>query len=170
MNPLLHDLIEHQFWADIVLWNAIASHDGARRDKAILDRLHHTHHVQRAFFWLVGGAVAPFVRTKPDDFSTFEELRAYAHTGHKSMRADLAGFTEEHLAQQVSPPWFKEPAVHLTVAEALTQCAMHSHYHRAQNATRLREVGGEPPLTDLIVWYWKGRPRLEWEVASGAAL
>ena len=35
---------------------------------------------------------------------------------------------------------------------------MHSHYHRGQNATRLRELGGEPPMTDLIVWYWKGRP------------
>jgi hypothetical protein len=32
----------------------------------------------------------------------------------------------------------------VTVTEALTQCAMHSHYHRAQNATRLRELGGGP--------------------------
>jgi uncharacterized damage-inducible protein DinB len=39
---------------------------------------------------------------------------------------------------------------------------MHSHYHRGQNATRLRELGGEPPMTDLIVWYWKGRPRPDW--------
>jgi uncharacterized damage-inducible protein DinB len=39
---------------------------------------------------------------------------------------------------------------------------MHSHYHRGQNATRLRELGGEPPPTDLIVWYWKGRPAPEW--------
>jgi hypothetical protein len=23
---------------------------------------------------------------------------------------------------------------------------------------RLRERGGEPPTSDLIVWYWKGRP------------
>ena len=36
--------------------------------------------------------------------------------------------------------------------------AMHSQWHRGQNAMRLRELGGEPPTTDLIVWYWKGRP------------
>ena len=46
--------------------------------------------------------------------------------------------------------------------EALTQAAMHSHYHRAQNATRLRELRGAPPLTDLIVWWWKGRPEPVW--------
>ncbi|MGH9369351.1 MAG: MFS transporter [Thermoanaerobaculia bacterium] len=29
-------------------------------------------------------------------------------------------------------------------------------------ATRLRELGGEPPLTDLITWYWKGKPAAPW--------
>ena len=46
--------------------------------------------------------------------------------------------------------------------EALTQCAMHSQWHRGQNAMRLRELGGEPPAVDLIVWYWKGRPEAQW--------
>jgi uncharacterized damage-inducible protein DinB len=53
-------------------------------------------------------------------------------------------------------------ALRLTVTEALTQCAMHSHYHRGQNATRLRELGGEPPATDLSVWYWRGRLAADW--------
>jgi uncharacterized damage-inducible protein DinB len=39
---------------------------------------------------------------------------------------------------------------------------MHSHHHRGQNATRLRELGGVPPSTDLIVWYWKGKPTPSW--------
>jgi uncharacterized damage-inducible protein DinB len=39
---------------------------------------------------------------------------------------------------------------------------MHSHYHRGQNATRLRELGGTPPTTDYIVWLWKGRPQPAW--------
>jgi uncharacterized damage-inducible protein DinB len=43
---------------------------------------------------------------------------------------------------------------------------MHSHYHRGQNATRLRELGGTPPNTDLIVWYWKGQPESEWGSSS----
>ena len=40
--------------------------------------------------------------------------------------------------------------------------AMHSQYHRGQNAMILRELGGEPPTTDLIVWHWKGRPDPDW--------
>jgi uncharacterized damage-inducible protein DinB len=59
-------------------------------------------------------------------------------------------------------PWFTDPPLSITVTEALTQCAMHSHYHRGQNATRLRELGGEPPGTDIIVWYWKNRPAPAW--------
>jgi uncharacterized damage-inducible protein DinB len=62
----------------------------------------------------------------------------------------------------MSVDWFKDPPLTITIAEALTQCAMHSHYHRGQNATRLRELGVEPPLTDLIVWYWRGRPAAAW--------
>jgi len=50
----------------------------------------------------------------------------------------------------------------ISIGEALTQAAMHSHYHRGQNATRLRELGGEPPMTDYIVWLWKGRPQPAW--------
>ena len=42
------------------------------------------------------------------------------------------------------------------------QAAMHSHYHRGQNATRLRELGGVPPMTDFIVWLHKGQPAANW--------
>jgi uncharacterized damage-inducible protein DinB len=59
--------------------------------------------------------------------------------------------------------WFNDPPLRITVAEALTQCAMHSQWHRGQNAARLRELGTEPPTLDLIVWYWKGRPPAVWE-------
>ena len=59
-----------------------------------------------------------------------------------------------------------EPGVDITVTEALTQCAMHSHYHRGQNATRLRELGAEPPFTDLIMWFWKSRPEPVWTAGN----
>ena len=54
------------------------------------------------------------------------------------------------------------PKRRITLSEALHQAVMHSHYHRAQNATRVPERGGKPPTTDLIVWLWKGRPQPEW--------
>jgi uncharacterized damage-inducible protein DinB len=162
MHPILRDLYGHQFWADAEHWIAFAAHGPAREDKAIRDRLHHIHLVQRAFFWGVDGGKTPFDLTTPEDFATFEELRTFARGSHDAMRAGLEGLTESRLANSIRIPWFKDPPLTLTVTEALTQCAMHSHHHRAQNATRLRELGGAPPSTDLIVWYWKERPAPAW--------
>ena len=163
MNPILRDMYEHQFWADTEHWNAIAAHAPARDDKAIRDRLHHIHLVQRFFFWAVSGAdMRAYPMTKPEDFATFDDLRAYARGAHDAMGAGLASLTDDRLAESLTIPWFEDPPLTITVTEALTQCAMHGHYHRGQNATRLRELGGSPPATDLIVWYWKGRPRPAW--------
>ena len=77
--------------------------------------------------------------------------------------AFLEGITAARLAECIPVPWFKDPPLELSVGRALTQAAMHSHYHRGQNATRLRELGGEPPMTDLIVWYWRGQPAPVWD-------
>src|SRR5262245_60936875 len=49
MQPLLRDLLDHQFWADVELWNAIGGEPRARQDGAIHERLHHIHQVQRFF-------------------------------------------------------------------------------------------------------------------------
>jgi uncharacterized damage-inducible protein DinB len=66
------------------------------------------------------------------------------------------------MTQSIHMVWFTAPPLWITVAEALTQCVMHSQHHRGQNAARLRELGGEPPTTDYIVWLWKGRPAPAW--------
>jgi uncharacterized damage-inducible protein DinB len=162
MNPLLSDLYGHQTWADAEHWRAIEAHPSAATDAAIRDRLHHIHLVQRAFRWIVGTRQPMFEATKPSDFATLAELKAYARSYHEEICRFLATVSDERLGDKIDISWFRDPPLTLTVSEALTQCAMHSHYHRGQNATRLRELGGEPPLTDLIVWYWKGRPAAEW--------
>ncbi len=51
----------------------------------------------------------------------------------------------------------------ISVRRALMQAAMHSHYHRGQNAVRLEELGGTPPGTDYIVWLREGKPPAQWE-------
>jgi uncharacterized damage-inducible protein DinB len=158
MNPLLADLCGHQAWADAEHWRVIGTHAPAREDETIRKRLHHIHFVQRAFLWTVGDRSTTFQMTTPEDFTSFEALRAYAREYRDEVRRFLGSVAESRLAETISIPWFRDPPLSITVTEALTQCAMHSHYHRGQNATRVRELGGEPPLTDLIVWYWKGRP------------
>jgi uncharacterized damage-inducible protein DinB len=162
VNPLIQDFYGHQEWADAEHWRAIAAHQPARDDAAIHNRLHHIHLVQRAFLWAVGDRQARFELTKPEDFASIEDLKTYARAYHDAVRGFLATVSDERLSETIAMPWFKDPPLTITVTEALTQCAMHSHYHRGQNATRLRELGGEPPLTDLITWFWKGRPAADW--------
>jgi uncharacterized damage-inducible protein DinB len=160
MNRILHDILDHQFWADTELWNAIAEHAPARDDTAIHNRFHHIHMVQRAFMFVVAHGKRAFVLTTPEQFSSFDDLRVYARGSHVEMHDVLNTLPDVRLEELVPIPWFTDPPLTLTIAEALTQCAMHSHHHRAQNATRLRELGGVPPGTDLIKWYWRGRPGL----------
>jgi uncharacterized damage-inducible protein DinB len=162
MNPLLRDLYGHQVWADAEHFRAIGAHPTARDDKAIRDRLHHIAIVQRAFLWAVGDRQDAFAFTKADDFASFDDLKRYAREHHDRLIPFIASVGEGRLAESIAIPWFKDPPLALTIAEALTQGAMHSHYHRGQNATRLRELGGEPPMTDYIAWLWKGRPEADW--------
>ena len=162
MNALLRDFYGHQAWADAEHWRAIEAHPPAAEDSVIRDRLHHIHMVQRAFLWAVGDRTAGFVITKPEEFASWSELKRYARGSHDDIDRYLESVDAARLDERISVPWFTKPPLSITVTEALTQCAMHSHYHRGQNATRLRELGGVPPMTDLIVWYWKGRPAPAW--------
>jgi len=162
MNPLLHDLYAHQSWADAEHWRAIEAHPPAAADDAIRKRLHHLHLVQRAFRWIAGDRLTPFTITKPEDFCALADLKAWAREYHDEVARYLPSLPPSRFDEAIQVPWFSEPPLTLTVAEALTQAAMHSQWHRGQNAVRLRELGVEPPTVDLIVWYWKGRPAAAW--------
>lgn len=157
---VLNDLYGHQAWADATHWRALGAHPPALEDAKVRERLHHIHLVQHAFLALARGEAV--VVTKPEEFPTPAALKEYGRRFHEDVARFLGNVTEERLAERVAVPWFKDPPLQVTLMEALMQAAMHSHYHRGQNAARLRELGGEPPLTDLIVWYWKGRPEAQW--------
>jgi uncharacterized damage-inducible protein DinB len=162
MKHVLSDLYGHQAWANAEHWRAIQAHAPAAADRAIHDRLHHIMQVQQAFLWIVQGSSAAPTWTKPTDYADVASMAPVARRADSDALALVGSISEERLETIVPVPWFKDPPLSLQVSQALLQAAMHSHYHRGQNATRLRELGGEPPLTDLIVWYWKGRPAAEW--------
>jgi hypothetical protein len=72
----------------------------------------------------------------------------------------------------MSNAWLRDLYSHQAWADAEHWRALGAHqparndeaslYHRGQNATRLRELGGDHPTTALIVWHWKGRPAPAW--------
>jgi uncharacterized damage-inducible protein DinB len=160
MSTLLPDLFLHQAWADARHWRAFGARPVVFEDKALWDRLHHIHVVQRAF--LCVARAEPVVVSKPGDYPDPGALREDVRRCHEGWNAFVAQATPADLARVAAVPWFKDAPHPISVGEALQQCVMHSQYHRGQNATRLRELGGEPPLTDFIVWIVKGRPAADW--------
>ncbi len=156
----LRDMIRHMEWADAEHWKALEAFSGGLNDRTIRKHLHHIHLVQHAFCSVV--SEKPPVWRKEEEFKTSDELKSWAKAQHANLEAFIRDATETTLSYKVTVPWFKNPPLQLSIAEALTQVTMHSHYHRAQNALRFREIGGDPPLTDIIAWYWKGRPKPTW--------
>ena len=162
MPTYLHELLAHQEWADAEHWRAFEAYPAAMVDRALRERLHHIHLVQSAFLWVVGPRTAQFVISKADDFQNAADLKAIARECHAGLAAILVEIDEARLSELIEVPWF-QPTLKLSVRHALMQAAMHSHYHRGQNATRLRQLGGVPPSTDFIVWVRNGQPTARWE-------
>ena len=164
LKKLLVDLGRHQSWADAESWRALEACTAAKDDSIILNRLHHLHLVQQAFGWLLQGKeMSAFPMTTPGDFPSFGALRHFARESSVALADFIETVSDERLIERVQPPWLKrEPPFSMGVGEAFMQAAMHSQWHRGQNATRLRELGGEPPPLDLIVWMSNGRPAAAW--------
>jgi uncharacterized damage-inducible protein DinB len=161
MPSYLDELYSHQEWADAEHWRAFEACAAALADRAIRERLHHIHLVQSAFLWVVGPGRAQFVISKADDYPNTSDLKAFARKCHSDIAVMLSGMDDARLAEMIDVPWF-QPSLKISVRHALMQAAMHSHYHRAQNATRLRELGGLPPGTDFIEWLRNGQPAAQW--------
>jgi len=99
----------------------------------------------------------------PNDFATLGQLKAWACEYHEEAVPLVESLSDVRLAESVDIQWFDDPPLDLTVTEALSlKCVMRSQWHRGQNATRLRELGVEPPTVDFIVWIWKERLAAAW--------
>ncbi len=161
MNSYLDELYAHQEWADAEHWRAFEAHPSALADPAIRERLLHIHLVQHAFLWVTSPTRSEFRFKKLEDFRSMADLKKYGQEGLEEMSELLKETDQDRMEELIEVVWFK-PVLKINVRQALTQAAMHSHYHRGQNATRLRELGGTPPLTDFIEWLHQGKPAGRW--------
>jgi uncharacterized damage-inducible protein DinB len=161
MKEIILDLFGHQAWADAEILKAISKNHAAMEDKTIRKRLNHLHQVQRAFLQIAQGATLD--RKNLAEIDKWDDLIKSVIHYHETALSFIPIITESRLGEVAAIPWFKDPPLRITIKELLLQAVMHTHQHRAQNVTRLRELGGEPPIVDLIMWYWKGRPIAVWE-------
>src|SRR5581483_2568789 len=160
----LRDLIAHMTWADRVVLKAALGNSTAAGDAVIREKLHHLHLVQRAFLHL--WTRTPFALRELSSFAALSEIAEWAYGYHAEVHSFMEGAGEAALQEIIAIPW-AERVLELTggkaagvvrLGESMLQVTLHSAYHRGQVNMRLREIGGDPPLTDYIAWLWLGRP------------
>jgi len=163
----LRDLYRHMEWADAAVWRAVLISEEALRDQKLRDYFYHLHLVQRAFIraW----------RHEPvnTEFPTFDDTKAVRHWGrsyYDEIFSHLEQLHDEQISHPMQLPWAelvtkqlgRAPAP-ISIGETMLQVPLHSLYHRGQINARLREVGGEPPTVDYIVWMWLEQPAANWD-------
>jgi len=162
----LRDLYRHMEWADASVWRTVFAAESALDDQKLRDWFYHLHLVQRAFLraW----------RNEPADaaFPTFEDtksIRDWGRSYYEEIFSHLERLSDEQIAQPMQLPWaeFVEKQIGrtpgaITIGETMLQVPLHSLYHRGQINARLREVGGEPPTVDYIIWIWLEKPAANW--------
>ena len=160
------NLLRHMEWADATVWRTVLELRDAQQDARLLERLHHLHTVQWVYLQVWRGQ--PMQVTERSAFADLAALAAWARPYYPELRSFVQNLEHEALSRIVSFPWAEEVVRRLGSAgpailgESVLQVVLHSTYHRGQIATRVRELGGDPPLTDFIAWVWKERPNPEW--------
>ena len=151
---MLHELFQHQAWADMALLDAVRTHADAWNDEKMRWTLHHIVMVQRAFLSLCSGS--PFdIQSEmkvPESFAVLEQTYRDSHAAEWAFVSKLA---DGDLSRVIDMPWI--PGCRPSLAEALMQVVMHSQNHRGQCLTRLRAMGANAPTLDFIMWV-KDRP------------
>lgn len=164
---MIEALYRHMEWADATTWRAIAATAGAGDDKTVRERMIHIHGVQHAYMAIWRGE-EPSVPVA-SKFADAEAIRDWGRQFYGEFFDYLRGLDETKLDEPFEIPWtkrieqqFGRSLAAATHRDTLLQLPMHSHYHRGQVNTRLRELGATPPLVDYIAWAWFGKPAAEW--------
>jgi uncharacterized damage-inducible protein DinB len=156
------NLVKHMEWADALTWKAVMARPDAQQDLRLLDLLYHLHVVQWLYLQFFRGE--PISVPERSSFPDVAAVASWARPYYPQLHAWAQSLAPGQLSRIVEFPWAAEVAKRygssgpVTLGESLLQVLLHSTYHRGQIATRIRELGGEPPLTDFIAWAWKERP------------
>lgn len=168
----LDQLVRHMEWADAKIWGTVLELAPAREDSRIRTLLHHIHTVHRVYLQLWRNE--PVSVPELDEFSDLPSLYRWARSYYGDLPGVLASLDSRALDRELEIPWAdrlierfgRVPPTDLR--QSLLQVTSHSSYHRGQVNTRIREVGGQPPSIDFVVWVWAGQPEANWPSAEEA--
>ena len=168
------DLYRHMEWADAAVWTAVLASENGPVDTKLRQYLNHLHLVQHAFLRAWRGELreAPY-----PTFDATPPLMTWARSYYGEVFSHLTTLSDQQISELMPVPWTAMVEQRLgrtphttTVMDTLLQVALHSLYHRGQINARLREVGGEPPLVDYLIWVWLGKPAATWPLDTPHSL
>ena len=160
------DLTTHMEWADAQCWRAVRGLPQVKSDERLKYLFHHVHLVQWVYLQAWRGD--PFVVTELSSYPDLAAVESWARPYYPGVAGFAHRVDEAAFDQPVDFPWSQliadkfgtvRPA---TLSESAWQVLSHTTYHRGQIATRIRDIGGEPPVMDFLVWVWGGKPAPEW--------
>ena len=145
MLSTIRDLVRYDAWADVQHLHVLFIYEKAYADEAIRRKLEHIHATQRAFRAWLRGETADWGRLG-SPFATPEELAVSFREYHNATLNESSAWTEEWLSEKLPIQYFENNKP--SRGEALLQVVLHGQAHRAQNATRMRELAWNPPKKD----------------------
>jgi uncharacterized damage-inducible protein DinB len=146
------EMARHQAWADAAHWKTLRENPALLEDAEIRKRLNHMVMAPNMLIALARGQ-AP--QTGGKEIDSIDELEASMRKSNEDLAAALASVDLDKMIALPRGPRgpFEAPAGVL-----LLQALTHSQHHRGQNASRMRQLGTTPPMTDFVIWYALGRP------------
>ena len=150
---LLQDLARYQHWADTEHWKTLRANAVLLEDQEIRKRLNHMTMVYEILASLARGEAPDNAGRK--ELESMDELQAAMQKAAEGLERTLAS---ADLGKMIALPRGPRGPFEAPAGVLLLQAMMHSQHHRGQNASRMRELGVTPPMTDFVVWYAIGRP------------
>jgi uncharacterized damage-inducible protein DinB len=150
---LLKELARYQNWADGEHWKMFHANNALLEDAEIRKRLNHMATACEMLSTLARGEAPDAAAMKERE--GVEEIEAAMRAAAEGLERTLQTADPDRMISLPRGPKgpFQAPAGVL-----LLQALMHAQHHRGQNASRMRELGVNPPMTDYVIWYAVGRP------------
>jgi uncharacterized damage-inducible protein DinB len=150
---LLQDLARYQAWADAAHWKTFHENSTLLEDAEIQKRLNHILSALRMLTTLARGETpdpAGMTATEPVD-----QLEAAMSKSNGEM---IEAINTVDLGKMIPLPRGPKGPWEAPAGVLLLQAITHGQHHRGQNASRMRQLGVTPPMTDFVIWYALGRP------------
>jgi uncharacterized damage-inducible protein DinB len=154
-------LLLYTLWADRLVLDAVRpvrpedlNRDAGVSFGSLLGTLVHIIGAERRWVARFTGQALPQFPT-PADFPDFPSLARAWEEAASELRFFLASLSEEQLAAEITWSWSEAPDQPLSrpLWQTVFHMVNHSTYHRGQAVSLLRQLGYEPPATDLIYFF-----------------